>query len=88
MVFECAQRSSNVIRYANTVPPSCDELGDLSRSFGRLLEEVGAYSDYLRGLAGTLSHELHTPIAVVRSFSSRSSRRRKSSRPQLVPFAE
>ena len=44
-----------------------DELGDLSRSFGRLLEEVGAYSDYLRGLAGTLSHELHTPIAVVRS---------------------
>lgn len=44
-----------------------DELGDLSRSFGRLLEEVGATSDYLRGLAGTLSHELHTPIAVVRS---------------------
>lgn len=44
-----------------------DELGDLSRSFGRLLEDVGAYSDYLRGLAGTLSHELHTPIAVVRS---------------------
>lgn len=44
-----------------------DELGDLSRSFGRLLEEVGAYSEYLRGLAGTLSHELHTPIAVVRS---------------------
>ncbi len=44
-----------------------DELGDLSRSFGRLLEEVEAYSDYLRGLAGTLSHELHTPIAVARS---------------------
>lgn len=44
-----------------------DELGDLSRSFARLLEEVSAYSAYLRGLAGTLSHELHTPIAVVRS---------------------
>ncbi|HRN60373.1 MAG TPA: histidine kinase dimerization/phospho-acceptor domain-containing protein, partial [Chiayiivirga sp.] len=44
-----------------------DELGDLSRSFKRLLDEVGAYSGYLRGLAGTLSHELHTPIAVVRS---------------------
>ncbi len=44
-----------------------DELGDLSRSFARLLDEVSAYSDYLRGLAGTLSHELHTPIAVVRS---------------------
>lgn len=44
-----------------------DELGDLSRSFARLLEEVEAYSGYLQGLAGTLSHELHTPIAVVRS---------------------
>ncbi len=44
-----------------------DELGDLSRSFARLLEEIDAYSEYLRGLAGTLSHELHTPIAVVRS---------------------
>lgn len=39
--------------------------GDLSRSFARLLEEVSAYSAYLCGLAGTLSHELHTPIAVV-----------------------
>lgn len=53
---------------ADFVPSaSRDELGALSRSFGRLLAEVEAYSDYLRGLAGTLSHELHTPIAVVRS---------------------
>jgi two-component system sensor histidine kinase ChvG len=44
-----------------------DELGDLSRSFGRLLDEVAAYTDYLRSLAGKLSHELHTPLAVVRS---------------------
>ena len=44
-----------------------DELGDLSRSFGRLLDEVDAYTDYLRSLAGKLSHELHTPLAVVRS---------------------
>jgi signal transduction histidine kinase len=44
-----------------------DELGDLSRSFSRLLGEVSAYTDYLRSLAGKLSHELHTPIAVVRS---------------------
>lgn len=43
-----------------------DELGALSRSFGRLLDEIGAYADYLRGLAAKLSHELHTPIAVVR----------------------
>jgi two-component system sensor histidine kinase ChvG len=44
-----------------------DELGDLSRSFARLLEEVAAYTDYLRSLAGKLSHELHTPLAIVRS---------------------
>lgn len=46
---------------------SSDELGDLSRSFGKLLDEVNAYTDYLRSLAGKLSHELHTPLAVVRS---------------------
>lgn len=43
-----------------------DEVGDLSRSFARLLNEVGAHQSYLRGLAGKLSHELNTPIAVVR----------------------
>lgn len=44
-----------------------DELGDLSRSFAKLLDEVNAYTDYLASLAGKLSHELHTPLAVVRS---------------------
>ncbi|MEZ5454674.1 MAG: ATP-binding protein [Lysobacteraceae bacterium] len=44
-----------------------DELGDLSRSFARLLQEIDAYTHYLRTLAGSLSHELHTPLAVVRS---------------------
>ena len=44
-----------------------DEIGDLSRSFARLVEAVGQQTDYLRGLAGTLSHELNTPIAIVRS---------------------
>ena len=44
-----------------------DDLGDLSRSFARLLGEVGAYTDYLRTLASKLSHELNTPLAIVRS---------------------
>ncbi|MFA7541414.1 MAG: ATP-binding protein, partial [Lysobacterales bacterium] len=44
-----------------------DEIGDLSRSFARLLEEVGTYTGYLRGLSGKLSHELNTPIAIVRT---------------------
>ncbi len=44
-----------------------DEVGDLSRSFGRLLDQVAAYTDYLRTLAGKLSHELNTPLAIVRT---------------------
>jgi two-component system, OmpR family, sensor histidine kinase ChvG len=44
-----------------------DEIGDLSRSFGKLLEQLGEYNEYLRTLASKLSHELSTPLAVVRS---------------------
>jgi dedicated sortase system histidine kinase len=44
-----------------------DELGDLARSFQQLLDAVGAYTDYLRTLASKLSHELHTPLAIVKS---------------------
>lgn len=44
-----------------------DELGDLARSFERLLERIGEYNAYLRTLAGKLSHELRTPLAVVTS---------------------
>jgi two-component system, OmpR family, sensor histidine kinase ChvG len=44
-----------------------DELGDLARSLSRLLESVGTYTEYLRKLASNLSHELNTPLAIVRS---------------------
>ncbi|SFN22393.1 ATP-binding protein [Dokdonella immobilis] len=44
-----------------------DELGDLARSFGRLFDEVEAYTEYLRTLASKLSHELNTPLAIVKS---------------------
>ncbi|MEP6485282.1 MAG: ATP-binding protein [Rudaea sp.] len=44
-----------------------DELGDLARSFAGLLDEVNAYTDYLRTLASKLSHELQTPLAIVKS---------------------
>ncbi|MEO5622754.1 MAG: ATP-binding protein [Dokdonella sp.] len=46
---------------------SPDELGDLARSFGKLLDEVGSYTAYLRTLASKLSHELNTPLAIVKS---------------------
>jgi dedicated sortase system histidine kinase len=44
-----------------------DEIGDLARSFERLFEAVGGYTDYLRTLASKLSHELNTPLAIVKS---------------------
>ncbi len=44
-----------------------DELGDLSRSFATLLGRLREYTDYLRTLASKLSHELNTPLAVVKS---------------------
>jgi len=44
-----------------------DEIGDLSRSFSTMLERLAEYNRYLENMAGRLSHELRTPIAVVRS---------------------
>ncbi|MFA6229737.1 MAG: ATP-binding protein [Rhodanobacter sp.] len=46
---------------------AADEIGDLARSFERLFEVVGSYTDYLRTLASKLSHELNTPLAIVKS---------------------
>ncbi|MBT9612332.1 MAG: proteobacterial dedicated sortase system histidine kinase [Burkholderiales bacterium] len=44
-----------------------DEIGDLSRSFSSVLARLGQYNHYLENMASRLSHELRTPIAVVRS---------------------
>ena len=44
-----------------------DELGDLARSFAGILQRLQQYTGYLEALAGRLSHELRTPVAVVRS---------------------
>jgi signal transduction histidine kinase len=44
-----------------------DEIGDLSRSFSEMLERLAQHHAYLESMAGRLSHELRTPIAVVRS---------------------
>jgi len=46
---------------------SGDEVGDLSRSFSHVLQQLGDYTDYLRTLASKLSHELRTPLAIVTS---------------------
>ena len=42
-----------------------DEIGDLARSFTRLLDRLSEYTEYLTTLKGKLAHELRTPLAVV-----------------------
>ncbi|MEO8502211.1 MAG: ATP-binding protein, partial [Vicinamibacteria bacterium] len=56
-------------RVKGEVRPSTarDEIGDLSRSFGSILERQQQYTAYLEGLRSRLSHEIRTPVAVVRS---------------------
>ena len=44
-----------------------DEIGDLSRSFSALLARLAEHHAYLENMASRLSHELRTPVAVVRS---------------------
>jgi len=44
-----------------------DELGELARNNAKLLNAVKGYTSYLQKLAGRLSHELKTPLAITRS---------------------
>jgi signal transduction histidine kinase len=46
---------------------SGDELGELSRSFSRLLEQVAEYNAYLQTLGQKLTHEMRTPMTVVKT---------------------
>ena len=45
---------------------SRDEIGDLSRSFENVLHRLDEYNHYLEAMASRLTHELRTPLAVVR----------------------
>ena len=44
-----------------------DEIGDLSRSFSSIVERLTQYTNYLENMSSRLSHELRTPVTVVRS---------------------
>ncbi len=44
-----------------------DEIGDLSRGVSDMLDRLAQYNRYLESMASKLSHELRTPITVVRS---------------------
>lgn len=56
-------------RLRGTITPStaADEIGDLSRTMAAVLVRLRDYNAYLEAMAGRLSHELRTPVAVVRS---------------------
>ncbi|HBN14978.1 MAG TPA: proteobacterial dedicated sortase system histidine kinase [Pseudohongiella sp.] len=56
-------------RLKNTIVASrnSDEIGDLSRSFYNMVERLGQYTNYLENMSSRLSHELRTPVTVVRS---------------------
>jgi two-component system sensor histidine kinase ChvG len=58
-------REGLVTQFPETAAP--DELGDMARSFSRLLGRLGEYTSYLRSLAGKLAHEIRTPLTIVRS---------------------
>jgi len=44
-----------------------DEIGDLSRGMENMVNRLGQYHHYIEQLSSRLSHELRTPVAVVRS---------------------
>jgi two-component system, OmpR family, sensor histidine kinase ChvG len=56
-------------RITNTIEASrsADELGDLSRSFANIVDRLSQYTNYLENMSSRLSHELRTPVTVVRS---------------------
>jgi signal transduction histidine kinase len=58
-------REGLVTQFPETAAP--DELGDVARSFSRLLGRLNEYTGYLRSLAGKLAHEIRTPLTIVRS---------------------
>ncbi|MEQ9545511.1 MAG: ATP-binding protein [Marinobacter sp.] len=44
-----------------------DELGQLHQQFGQMVDRLQGYNEYLESFSRRLSHELKTPVAVVRS---------------------
>ncbi|PKG83486.1 proteobacterial dedicated sortase system histidine kinase [Colwellia sp. 75C3] len=44
-----------------------DEVGDLQRTFALMVQRLSQYTQYLQGMSASLSHELRTPVAVVKS---------------------
>ncbi len=60
-------RMQGAVRTLAASGASGDEIGDLSRSFSRLLGRLGQHHDYLENLGSRITHEFRTPVAVVQS---------------------
>lgn len=56
-------------RILGGIPPARarDELGQLQQHFGQMVSRLQSYNQYLESFSRRLSHELKTPVAVVRS---------------------
>ncbi|MEO2268086.1 proteobacterial dedicated sortase system histidine kinase [Pseudoalteromonas sp. YIC-656] len=55
------------VRSQLSISNDSDEIGDLSRSFANIVNRLGGYTHYLENMSSRLSHELRTPVTVVRS---------------------
>jgi dedicated sortase system histidine kinase len=64
---EGAIDSQGRVRGAISASKAQDEIGDLARTTSAMLARLRDYNAYLEAMAGRLSHELRTPVAVVRS---------------------
>ena len=64
---EAAIDAQGRIRGAIAVSGAKDEIGDLERTMAAVLGRLRDYNAYLEQMASRLSHELRTPVAVVRS---------------------
>jgi len=60
-------RINNDIAQSMSISPANDEIGDLSRSFSTAVTRLSQYNHYLENMSSRLSHELRTPIAIVRT---------------------
>jgi dedicated sortase system histidine kinase len=89
-IRKLSQAAANAIgedgALVNTFPASGarDEIGELSRSYAGLLDQLREYNDYLRTLSRKLAHELRTPLAVIQS--SLDNLEHENSEPQAAVF--
>jgi two-component system sensor histidine kinase ChvG len=60
-------RINNDIAQNMQISKANDEIGDLSRSFSTAVNRLSQYNHYLENMSSRLSHELRTPIAIVRT---------------------